>query len=191
TGQVAAGAGAALRLARIDDLADQAEPTPAKAPARDIARRRNPRRQQDLERRGLRQALAVIVQHGTHARREFRHRQREHRAAGGFDREAVHAFEEIDLARLGGTRPNSRRSSTSSVKARSENAASTFCRISAAYSRAGSTSRPAEGGGKRGSEISLTSGTSGVRVPNRRMHGPIPPACNCRSFSGEFLPWVA
>ena len=100
--QVASEAGRALRLARIDDRADQREPTPAKPPTRDIARRRDPRRQQDLERRGLRQALAVIVQHGTHARREFRHRQREHRAAGGFDREAVHVFEEIDLDRLGG-----------------------------------------------------------------------------------------
>jgi hypothetical protein len=102
--QIASGSGGALRLARVDDLADQAEPSPAKTPARDIARRRDPGREQDLEWRGLREALAVILQQRAHARCKRLHVEREHRTPGDFDREALHMLGEIDLARLGGER---------------------------------------------------------------------------------------
>jgi hypothetical protein len=40
-------------------------------------------------------------------------------------------------------------------------------------------------------EMSVMGGISGGNGSNRRLYGPISRACNCRSFSGQLLPWVA
>ena len=99
--QIARRPGTDPGLAGGDDLVDQPEPMAAKAPARDVLGSRQPGRQQDVERRGPGETLAVVAQHFAHARREGVHLEREHRAAGDLDRETVHVIEQIDFAVLG------------------------------------------------------------------------------------------